>query len=153
MGFLSWMFGTPAAFEKTAETVNKSIDWIGKGIDAAWYTDEEKAADLKAYNKSIRDMILKLQDEYMPRSITRRIVAVLVVGNMVLHLNVAIFFAWLGAFRPKMIEGVNVWDKTLDITLQIITQELKMVMIIVFFYFGYYGVKSVVGEFKKDPTC
>ena len=151
MGFLSWMFGTPKAFEETAKTVNKTIDWVGKGIDAAWYTDEEKAKDLKAHNKNIRDMILKLQDEYTPRAITRRIIAVFVVGNMALHLNIAIFFAWLGAYRPKVTDGVNAWDKTLDITLQLITQELKMVMIIVFFYFGYYGVKSVVGEFRKNP--
>jgi hypothetical protein len=153
MGFLSWMFGTPKAFEKTAETVGKTIDWVGKGVDAAWYTDEEKAADLKASQKDIRDMILKLQDEYTPRSITRRIIAVFVVGTTVLHLTVAIVLAILGALKPVMVNGVNAWDKSLEITLGLIGQEVNITMIIVFFYFGYYGAVGVVQAVKKDPTC
>jgi hypothetical protein len=154
MGILSWMFGTPKAFEKTAETVGKTIDWVGKGIDAAWYTDEEKAADLKEAHKSIREMIIKLQDEYTPRSITRRILAVFVVGTTMLHLTVAIVLAILGATKPIMIaEGVNAWDKALDTTLGLIGQEVNITMIVVFFYFGYYGAVGITNAIRKDPTC
>jgi len=149
MGFWSWMFGTPKAFEETAKTVNNTIDWIGKGIDAAVYTSEEKAAYLQSNNKSIREMILKLQDEYTPRSITRRIIACFVVGVFVLHTNIAILFTLLGALYPKIVNGVNVWDKTLDITLALLGQEANMVLIVVFFYFGYYGVSNVVGQIRK----
>lgn len=153
MGFLSWMFGTPKAFEKTAETVGKTIDLVGRGIDAAWYTDEEKAADLKASQKDIREMILKLQDEYTPRSITRRIIAIFIVGTTVMHLTVAIVLAIIGALSPVVVNGVNAWDKSLEITLGLIEKEINITLIVVFFYFGYYGAVGVVNAVKKDPTC
>lgn len=153
MGFLSWMFGTPKAFEETAKTVNNSIDWIGRGVDAAFYTEEEKATDLKEGHKSIREMIIKLQDEYTPRAITRRIIAVFVVGTTMMHLSVAIVLAIVGAVNPVVIDGANNWDKSLEIILGLIEKEINITLIVVFFYFGYYGATNIIGAVKKDPTC
>jgi hypothetical protein len=130
MSWLGKIFGTNKAVEEGAKTIREGVDWVGRGIDAAFYTEEEKAADGKELIKMRMGMVKDLQDQYAPRSLTRRVLAIIVFGNFFLHINIALLFWFLG--------------QEIELVIDMIKMELQLVLIVAFFYFGYYGVKQVM---------
>jgi hypothetical protein len=134
MSWLGKLFGTEKAVEEGAKTIRESVDWIGRGIDAAIHTDEEKAAEFKELTQMRMGMVRDLQDQFAPRSVTRRILAVIVFSNFFLHLNLAVIFWYLGL--------------STDFVLNVIEQEADLVLLVAFFYFGYYGIKQAIKQAK-----
>lgn len=114
MGLLGRLFGTVAGLEK-------GLDMISKGADALHYSPEEKS-----------EMAKSLQDEFTPRAITRRILAVIVILHFFLHVDLWVWFAWRGNT-----EVVGELEKILGV-------EWKLALTVIIFYFGYYGVKSIL---------
>jgi len=150
---LSWfgkIFGTGKALEQGLKTVDTVAEGAVKGLDALFFTEEEKS------NQSVRvlgmnmAMVKSLQDEFAPRAITRRILAIIIIGSTFLHFHFAVFMGIMANLNPKMImvdgKQVNAWVGALQFTSSIIVQEVKIAMIVVFFYFGYYGVKAIMKE-------
>lgn len=114
MGFFGRLFGTESGLEKGLEMINK-------GVDGAFYTSEEKG-----------DMAKSLQDEFTPRAITRRILAVIVIVHFFVHINLWVWFAWRG--NANMVKELK----------EILTIEGKLALTVIIFYFGYYGIKSIL---------
>ena len=153
---LSWfgkIFGSGKALEQGLTTVNTATEGLVAGIDAMFHTAEEKAAGAMKVLGMRMGMVKALQDQFAPRAITRRILAIIIVGSTFLHFQLAIFMGIMANLYPKMVmvdgKQVNAWAGALQFTLTIIAQEIKIAMIVVFFYFGYYGVKAIMKERKN----
>lgn len=150
---LSWfgkIFGTGKALESGLKTVDTVANSMVSGIDALFFTEEEKS-NVSIKSMSMRmDMVKSLQDEFAPRAVTRRILAIIIIGCTFLHFNVAVFIGIMANLYPKMIKigdkTVNAWTGALEYTASILVQEIKIAMIVVFFYFGYYGVKAIMKQ-------
>ena len=130
--WLGKLFGTDAALEAGAEVVKKSTAGIISGIDAAFYTKEEQIADIK-------EVLIKLQDQYTPRSVSRRLIAVMVCG---------VFCAYCLAALAVILCGL-IFDLTIGPTIEALVMiadklNIPWIILTVFtFYFGYYGWKKV----------
>jgi len=119
---MSWfgkLIGTDEAFKTGASIMNS----LFTAIDKAFYTEQEKA-------ELTTKALLALQDQYMPRSISRRILAFIFCSNFCLILWVTI--------------GLIISGKD-----EVVTEIIKLVdhfelgwitLTIVIFYFGNYIV-------------
>ena len=134
MGFWGRIFGTEQALETGLKTVEKATDGIIAGIDKAFYTDEEKMSDQISLTKFRMDMVKSLQDEFTPRALTRRVLAIIILGHVFLHIDAAI-----ACFILRMSGAV-------DFILKLVDAEMTLASIVAFFYFGYYGVQKIVGK-------
>jgi len=82
MSFVSWFTGG-------GKQVDKVTDAVINGIDAVFYTDEEKAADT-AKRSALWFKFMELsREESSIKSVTRRIIAILVMVHWLLFLDVA----------------------------------------------------------------
>lgn len=120
MGIIGKIFGSTKSME-TAVSGGISL------LDNAFHTDQEKTVERI-------EMVKSLQDQFTPRSITRRILAVIIYANMFLHINVYLF-------KPSLFHSI-------DDAKEILIKEIELGMIVTFFYFGYYGVKKVMNMRK-----
>ena len=118
MSWLGRLFGTEKGLEK-------GLDMISKGIDGAFYTGDEKS-----------EMAKSLQDEFTPRAITRRVLAIIVIAHFFIHIDLWVYFAWTN--NVNMVKELK----------EILTMEGKLAMAVIIFYFGYYGIKSILKERK-----
>jgi len=91
------VLGTDKGLETGMKIVEKSVGGIISGIDAAFYTNEEKAHDIK-------EMIFKLQDQFTPRSISRRILAIMFSSVFLGMAITATIFACLG--KTKIVTNI-----------------------------------------------
>ena len=114
MGLLGRLFGTVTGLKQ-------GLDMISNGADAMHYSAEEKG-----------DMAKSLQDEFTPRAITRRIIAVIIILHFFVHVDLWVWFAWRG--NEVMIKELQT----------MLTMEGKLAMAVIIFYFGYYGIKSIL---------
>jgi len=131
MGLLALLGMAP----KVAETADKIVDGAIKGIDALFFTDEEKSrASLEAINLWIKTQEV-IANENTARSITRRILAVMIIAFNLLAMLFTI------AIYPFNIAWAT-------FTLGLLSQFGFATGAVVVFYFGYYGFKQIVGEKK-----
>ena len=127
--WLGKLFGTDEAMKAGVRVAEQSVGSAIKGIDALVYTNEEKISDVK-------DMVFKLQDQFTPRAISRRILAIMFTTVFLGLCIVAVIFACFGATAI-----VN------DIINIAIAFHLGWIMLsIVAFYFGFYQW----GKLKKS---
>ena len=84
VGFLGKLFGS-------SDTASKVVDGAIKGMDALVFTDEEKSQA----NDKMRDWYLKYLEASQPQNVSRRLIAVMVVG---LWCFLNLFGAFLGVF-------------------------------------------------------
>jgi hypothetical protein len=87
MGIFKMLFGSPEVAVKTAGT-------LAKGVDSLIYTDEEKA-DARA---KAMDWLGKYMEATQGQNIARRLIAVLVVIEWLLLINLGValrLFSWL----------------------------------------------------------
>lgn len=140
MGFFS---GIKAIFtgvktaDKAMDIATKGTDGIIAGIDKLFYTDEEKAeAGMKVTELAI-SMVKATHSESTIRSVTRRWLAWLVMG-------VFCFLITLGALIWKIDEG---WAIHI---LKCAGLLSNLALAVGIFYFGYYGVKAIVGKSKGE---
>jgi len=154
MSLLAKIFGADKAIDKGIDTIDKTIDHAASGLDALFFTDEEKSNQSVKVMGMRMAMVKALQDENSARSITRRILAIIIVGSTFLHLNLWALLVMFGTFWPKFIEvapgqpKVNAYQWGMDKMFELLTIEVKICLLVVFFYFGYYGTKAVIGAVK-----
>lgn len=136
MGIWGRLFGTDKAIEGAVDTVNKVTGGIISGIDAVFYTDEEKARATTKAVESAQKTVIALNDQWMPRAISRRILAYMFSGVFLAILLTAIVFACLG--KIDIINSIIAIVKAFD---------LGWIMLgITAFYFGVYEFKKMLGK-------
>jgi len=124
-GFLGRLFGTSKGMDTALGMANKAVD----GIDALVYTKEEKAND-------IAKMVFKLQDQFTPRAISRRIIAFMFSAVFCSTFTIALVFTCFSKF--------DVVNAIVDLT---VSFQLPWIIVsIIIFYFGYYGLKQLKGK-------
>ncbi len=131
MSWIGKIFGTEKAIEKGMDTIDTIANGAIRGLDAAFYTKEEKAIDGIKIMAMRMDMVKSLQDENSARSLTRRILAIIILGNFFLHLNAYLVLRYFNVDLPVG---------------EVLAAESTLVSIVGFFYFGYYGVKKILGK-------
>lgn len=129
MGLLGTLFGTPKVVDTVADTVKSGVGML----DNAFYTDQEKAVD----GQKIMDLWLEIQkttaSENSIRSITRRVLAWVIMGTYVL-IVLAACVIW------KFDSG---WAKYI-LSLLTETNLSYLALIVGFFYFGSYAVGQYI---------
>lgn len=129
--FLGRLFGTAKGMDTALGMVDKVVGGTISGIDALVYTKEEKAND-------IAKMVFKLQDQFTPRAISRRIIAFMFASIFSISFLVALVFTCLSKF--KVVDAI--------IKLVVAFQLPWIIISIIIFYFGYYGFKQIKGGDK-----
>lgn len=133
MGWIGKLFGTDTALEVGAKAVGEATTGLIKGIDAAFYTKQENIQDIK-------EVLISLQDQYTPRSISRRLLAVWFAFLFGAFCITALVFACLG----KTIVVNSLIDAATAFHLGWIMTT------IIIFYFGYYGVGKFFDAKNKE---
>ena len=131
MGFFSFLKTSEKALDAGADVVKGAVS----GIDKLFFTKEEKSeAALKAFELWIKTQEV-IRDENTARSITRRILAVMILGVFLLM--------GIGAC---VLYPINIlWAAHL---IAVMKELVIMTSAVTIFYFGYYGVKAIVGGKK-----
>ena len=129
MGIFGKLFGTDKALSDGMGILKKVTGGVVDGIDAAWYTTEEKSRD-------IIKVLLSLQDQFTPRSISRRILACMFTAVYLCLVLITALFACLG------------YSDIVNSIISIIKAfELGWIQLtIIIFYFGYYGAGKMMGK-------
>lgn len=126
MGFLGRLFGTEKA---TTELVRSAKD----GIDALFYTDEEKAADAREETKAAYGVLIEWFKNNQGQNLSRRVIAL------------SCTFVWLfDIISSKMLKIYAVWsdldkervDKTVAILDSGSIDMSGAIMLILGFYFA-----------------
>ena len=131
MGIWGKLFGTDEALKHGVEAAHEATGAIISGIDAAFYTKEETVEDIKY-------ILFKLQDQFTPRSISRRMIAIIFTLMFCIFAITALVFACFGAG-----EVVNAIISVAG------AFSLGTIMLtIVVFYFGYYGAQKILSGKK-----
>lgn len=134
------IFGSKKAISDAGEVAKNVSSGIVAGIDKAFYTSEEKAENAAKRFETISTLIIALQDQFTPRSISRRVVAVVFCLNFTIAFLLSV--------------GLAAFGKTDAVNLVVEVVRVYMlgqiILTIIFFYFGYYGVSKVLGGLKKE---
>ncbi len=133
MGIFSFLKSS----EKAVDTAASLIDAGVNGIDKLFFTDEEKAeASSKFYENWISTLKLLVDTESI-RSITRRYLAISVIGTWLL----------------LIITGTSVYIAGLkdaaEFTFRVVQDMTVPVLAVIGFYFGPEMISRVLGRSKK----
>jgi len=136
VGLMS-LFGTKKVIENVASAVSGAVGENGL-IDNAFFTDQEKAQMGLEAGKLWLDVQKVLAGENSLRSITRRVIAWAFVAEFLLALNVCLVC-------------VLFWPNKVDPVISVISafQLGWIVLTIVAFYFGTYGIGQLISGKKK----
>ena len=153
---MSWL---SALFSNSDKAVSTGLDLASRaadGIDAIFYTDEEKAATsiermklkLKVAD-GVRKFVETTQSENSMRSVTRRIIAWVVIGLNVL----------LTAYYVIVCTAAVLWTSKAEKMTWLANRILDALeywgaatVAIVTFYFGYYAISNVVGKWRETKA-
>ena len=127
MGFLSMILGSKDTLDKADNIINRTMD----GIDHVFYTDQEKAEAHREGYKANIEYAKTQRDENSVRSVARRFIAIMVVGNFLALLNASVIM-W--KFDKEYARYI------FDVALVLSTA----VTMVLGFYFGYYAIKSII---------
>lgn len=133
LGFWGKLFGTDAALKHGAEAAHEATGAIINGIDASFYTKEETVNDIK-------EILFKLQDQFIPRSISRRMIAIIFTLMFCLFAVTALVFACFGA--GEVVAAIISVAAAFRLGIIMLT--------IFFFYFGYYGTQKILADKKSQ---
>ncbi len=136
MGIFGRMFGTDKAIESGAQVITKVTGGIISGIDAVFYTDEEKARAASTAVENAQKTVVALNDQWMPRAISRRILAFMFSAVFLIILLTAIVFACLG--KIDVVNSIIAIVKAFDLGWIILAMTA--------FYFGVYEFKKMLGK-------
>ena len=129
-------FGSAAEGIKMANTL---VEGAVKGMDALWYTDEEKAQDKGKVMDNYLELIKTTAGENTAKSKTRRILAIMIIGNALIMTWFTILFKLLGIFLES--------DKSDKAAVFVFTFLKEFwyypVLSVVIFYFGYYAWMNI----------
>ena len=128
---------------KVDEVVDTGLNIINqgvKGIDAMFFTDEEKSQAKAAFTAKAMDHVLVMvkatQGETLARSITRRILAIALIGLFMTFTITGLVFVCMGdtdTVNNIIALAAAMWLP--GVTLSVVA-----------FYFGFYGVNKVMGK-------
>ena len=135
MNFLTSLFSTKKVVDAIPETAGKVVDGVLSGVDKLFFTDEEKTEASQKAMDSIYSFIKTTMDESSIRSITRRILAVMIVFTFLFLL---VFGAFLYFLNPAWSARVLECAATLS----------NLVLAVSVFYFGPYQVGGMISEIK-----
>jgi hypothetical protein len=132
MSLLTTLFGTPKVVNTVADTVKAGVGMI----DEAFYTDQEKAQNaLKTWDVWLNIQKTTAQENSI-RSVTRRILAWMIIGVfLLLVVSACGLYYWF----PE-------WSAYIGTTISE-TQLGWLVLAVGTFYFGTYGIGTLV---KKE---
>ena len=132
MGFFSFL----KTSDKAVDTVSNVIDAGVKGIDALFFTNEEKSqASMKVTQLWIK-MQEAMANENSAKSITRRYLAFGFCGE---HIFLGLLMIGVWPWFPKYSAYI----------LEFIKTQTSIILAIVIFYFGYWGVQQIIDKVKK----
>lgn len=139
MGILSIFKSGPKAIEAGTDIAKKATDGIISGIDKAWFTDEEKSdASVKILELNI-DLIKSTMNESSVRSITRRLIAIIILSDFVIMLT----------------GSAIIWRFDSEWAAHVLKCALSLsaaVTAIVIFYFGYYAGINLIGKWRENKN-
>ena len=132
-GFLTGLLSS----KKGMDMASSTLEHVASGLDKLHFSEEERSdAHMKGFDFYLKFMELQ-SDENSIRSKTRRIGAILIVGNFVMLLNAS-------AFVYVVLDNKDGAKYLLELALTMTT----MVTAVTIFYYGYYAVKNVVKSIK-----
>lgn len=129
MNLLSSFLGAPKVVSLVADTVKSGMGMI----DNAFYTKQEKAADASKVMTTWLAIQTAIAQENSVRSITRRLLAWSVMGLF-------LFLILIAAVVWKLDAAWSVHIKELIVE----TRLMYLAMIVGFFYFGSYGIGTLI---------
>jgi len=134
MSFWTWFTGAKTA-EKALDVGDNLINKVAGGLDQLYFGDEEKAEiSIEAMRLHLA-LVKSTQEESSTRSVTRRVLSWLIMGT----------FMFLILFSAFVWRTNQEWAKW---TLDIVKQFYELVMMVGFFYYGYYAVSSIIKQQK-----
>lgn len=132
LGWLKGLFSTPKLAEAAGDVIKGAVN----GIDKLFYTDEEKAENAqKAFGLWLKAQEILIHESSV-RSMTRRYLAIMIVG---VFLFLILFAAILFAFGVTTAKEVFACAKAIS----------GLTFMVAAFYFGYYGIQQAVAAVKK----
>ena len=151
MGLLTGL-GTLLGFVNSNDTASNLAKDISSGVDKMFYTQEEKAENtIKAYDAWLR-MVETLKSAETYRSITRRILAVFIIFNLICMIWLCIFSeiagiqGWFG-LTILTVDDVSFTPVTWAILKLASVFELGWVFCtIIVFYFGPHMIQFFKGN-------
>ena len=139
MSIMSSLFGGEKAVSETAKTVNNVFDGVRDGIDAAFYTSEEKAQHQMKLTELRLETLKTVSANFTPGdALTRRVLAWFITGfyfgNLLLCEILTLF------------QATEVADTLLTITTISPPEYVTNILLV---YFGYYGIKQGIAKWKS----
>ena len=132
LGWLKGLFSTPKLAEAAGDVIKGAVN----GIDKLFYTDEEKAENAqKAFELWLKAQNILIHESSV-RSMTRRYLAIMIVG---VFLFLILFAAILFAFGVTTAKEVFACAKAIS----------GLTLMVTGFYFTYYGIQQTVAAVKK----
>ena len=132
MGLWAWITGAQQV-DKAMDIATKATDGIIAGIDKAFFTAEEKSIAALAVTEAAIRMAEATQNESTTKSITRRVLAWMIMTSF-------LFLLLFGAMIFKLDAQWSAY--CLDAAKALIF----LVTPVSIFYFGYYGIKQLRGK-------
>lgn len=129
MGIWAWITGAQQV-DKAMDIAKDATSGIIAGIDAAWFTPEEKSRAAFQITESAIRMVEITQGESTTRSITRRVLAWAIMGT----------FLFLLLFGTMVYKFDPTWSAYCLNSAKALTFLATPVGI---FYFGYFGVQQL----------
>jgi len=120
------------------DIVEKSTNGIIAGIDKLAFTQEEKFDAWKDVAKTHLEIIKATADESTTKSMTRRILAIMLVGSYTfMTLFACLIWKWFADWAVFILTTINT------------TNFGKLAFWFGIFYVGYYGVSTIIDHTKK----
>ena len=150
MGFMSWISGLGKA-DKVVDTGLNLIESGAKGLDAMFYTSEEKAQDIAKNAGTIITHAVEM-NKLMNQSNTfsskiRRTLAYAITGTVLLSfLWCVVVLSWAFLFS----DGTNLENAKAFVAALVETSKALYVgqafTAVCILFFGYYGLNKVIGK-------
>ena len=132
MDIWGWITGAQQV-DKAMDIAKDATSGIIAGIDAAWFTPEEKSRAALEITQASIEMVKLTQGESTTRSITRRVLAWMIMTT----------FLFLLLFGTLIYKIDPAWSAYCLNSAKALTFLATPVSI---FYFGYYGIKQLRGK-------
>jgi len=124
-GFFGRLLGSPKA-------LNETVRGVRDGVDALFYTNQEKAVDLAQERTEFREMLIKWMESTQGQNLSRRIIALSITFVWLVMFVSRMALAIVGVWAEKAVK----WQESADIIGDSIGQMTGAVMLILGFYFA-----------------
>jgi len=107
MNPFKWITGLFGSSDSADNVLEKAADGIYNGLDKLFYTDEEKAEGLAKGRALFLDFAKVAYDQNSIRSVTRRWLAFMVMGPIMLIVILSAIFYGIGIFFLDTVDDYN----------------------------------------------